>query len=415
MKFFDIHFHAMNLSHPNILAFISRFNITLLILSATIIGPLITLFAGRKIRRILNLLSVMENDIGNFFLLLEFSLKAWPAPNGEASPIVDSRLTVRNTSYDTIVLTPLMMDFGNKNIPSACYYHLPPQKPIAEQVIDLFNGINRYVRYELLEVPPDNVKIADRRSAPIFEIYPFLGLNPQNYTYAEIEALLKKYFCEYEGHIEAFKSLMGSFDGDISHLGSNYFIGIKVYPPLGFDPWPEKDPEELKKVEYLYAFASEKEIPITSHASDGGFITVKDSEARTNPAKWREVLNRFPRLKINLAHLGVQNKRTLGIFPRRTWQKKVLSLIKDFDRVYTDFSCLAFDDDFYASLRQLLDDHPKLSTRLLFGSDFIINLLWIESYHDYLLRFQKTPHLRDGEHELFCSFNPASFLFRKVV
>ena len=35
---------------------------------------------------------------------------------------------------------------------------------------------------------------------------------------------------------------MGKFSGDFENREEckNIFAGIKVYPPLGFDPWPEE-------------------------------------------------------------------------------------------------------------------------------------------------------------------------------
>ena len=72
--FFDIHCHAMNLSHPNLLAFINR--LPLLALAAMPLFSPFTSFLGlTKINRIVNLLSVMENDIADFFLIMEFYLR----------------------------------------------------------------------------------------------------------------------------------------------------------------------------------------------------------------------------------------------------------------------------------------------------------------------------------------------------
>ncbi|HOJ52809.1 MAG TPA: amidohydrolase family protein [Syntrophales bacterium] len=410
-RFYDIHFHAMNLSHPNILAFLARFNLRLLLLAGSVIGPIVTFLAGGRIKRTLNLLSVMENDIANFFLLLEYSLKYWPSAAGDPPPADGGKIIAGNMAYDRLVLTPLMMDFGAKNITTASYYRFPPQKPIAEQVIDLFNGIARYTKYELRASSTGEVRVLERLFPPLFEIYPFLGLNPRNYTLSEIETLLKKYFDDYTPDWEKFRAHMGTFDGDIGRMGSFNFMGIKVYPPLGFDPWPEKEPEELEKVNYLYNLASEKGLPITSHSSDGGFVTVKDSAYRTDPARWEEVLKRYPELKLNLAHMGHEGKRRWGIFPRKAWRKKVLNLVDKYENVYTDFSCLAFDDSFYEDLRKTLDQAPKkLRQRILFGSDFMINLLWIDSYNDYLARFLKTRYLTTEERHLFCSVNPCRFL-----
>jgi len=57
---YDIHMHAMNLSHPNLLAFLSRVNLWPLLFAGSFLGPLITLFARQQMKRAMNLLAVME-------------------------------------------------------------------------------------------------------------------------------------------------------------------------------------------------------------------------------------------------------------------------------------------------------------------------------------------------------------------
>jgi len=120
-------------------------------------------------------------------------------------------------------------------------------------------------------------------------------------------------------------------------MGSNYFAGVKLYPPLGFDPWPTTSTEEMAKVRYLYGYCSEKAIPITMHVSDGGFIAVPNSEELTSPRKWQAVLHAYPHLKVNLAHMGHQAKKKWGLFPKREWQEIVLDLRNDTTRSIRTF------------------------------------------------------------------------------
>lgn len=90
-----------------------------------------------------------------------------------------------------------------------------------------------------------------------------------------------------------------------------------------------------------------------------------------------------------------------------------MKMIGEFPNVYTDFSCNAFDDDYYEELNKLVTrskNREKLKQRVLFGTDFMINLMWIESYNKYLELFSKTGHL-SGNKEQFCSINPREFLF----
>lgn len=400
-RFYDIHCHAMNLSHPNLSAFLRRINIRFVM---TVFAPIVSIFMGKTINRTKNLLSVMENDLGSFFLLMEEDIKNHSAAWQENQD--GKGLKAGNRLYNKVILTPLMMDFGYKdmNDPSI-FYGKPIEKPIVEQVTDLFNGIKKY----LMESPDK-----------LLEIYPFLGINTQNYTLEKIKIMLGKYFSEYNGTYERLRHNYGSltnFDGNIEKMGSNFFSGVKLYPPLGFDPWPEGNKTEMDKVEYLYGYCQKHRIPVTVHCSDGGFVVGKarDAEIRTSPKRWEKVLEKYPKLKINFAHMGKTGK-FWKVLTREQWTRQILDLVLKYDDVYTDFSCCGFSEAYYASLKALLEKYAnkqteKLYSRILFGSDFMINLLYIDSYSGYIDIFLESPSFTNTQKHDFVFRNPERFMF----
>ena len=446
-RFYDVHCHAMNLSHPNLLTFVQRilrglkkrliliivcsifilsmvlygfkkWTATPLELSIAIaaIALLIAIAALPQALRIFNLLAIMENDTGNIFILLENCLMDQESKS--RAVLEQNRLIIGDTEFDTIVLTPLVMDFGKKmKAPwhlRTFYYKKPIQKAVKVQTVDLFNGIKFYTQAH-----------AKNSSRPLFEIYPFLGITACNYSSGEIEAMLNKYFCGYTGKREDLFKKMGAFDGDIDAMDSNFFAGIKVYPPLGFDPWPD-DAAKRAKMECIYKFCGEKKIPITSHCSDGGFRILDDKRDLlfTSPRRWESVLENYPSLKLDLAHMGKQErcKKEQG----ETWEDTVFRLIACYDNVYTDFACCAFKFADYDSilksiniqskkLKKILDrKNYKLEDKVLFGSDFMINLIWTDSYNRYLKTFRD---YKGGGPDMarwklkFCQENPERFLF----
>lgn len=422
--FYDIHNHAFNLSHPYLLPFIQRLKIDKLLMFSTIISilwifgrPITKFVIEKQLNKIKNLLSVMENDIGSFFLLMENCLRETKNPL-----LQDNGLHIGGKVYTKIVLTPLMMDFGyksieDKDIAKDFHYNQPPKKPIREQVVDVFNGIKKYknASYAKLSKMSEIYPFLGPNTNRIFEIYPFLGLNTKNYDIGRIEKMLDKYFDSYTGSRDALAGNMGKFDGDIEDLTSNFFAGIKVYPPLGFDPWPDKDGEEMEllKVIYLYQYCSDKGIPITVHGSEGGFSALPQKEQKnyTSLSKWRKVLAEYPELKINLAHFPVQEK-ILGIFPKRKRLKEVLNLVSKYENVYVDFSNRAVNDKYYASLKKLLHKSPdELENRILFGSDLMMCLMSLESYNKYIDIFARNTSLTEEEKNNFCCTNPGRFLF----
>src|SRR4030043_2295090 len=127
-KFYDIHFHALTLGHPNLLAFIQRMNWRLLLMTTPISAPIMGFLGKDKVVK--NLLGMMENDLGDYFLILEYYLR-------QSSYIKGDTVSVGRNEDKKIVLTPLIMDFGWKNITSDTFFQFPAQQPIAGRMTDL--------------------------------------------------------------------------------------------------------------------------------------------------------------------------------------------------------------------------------------------------------------------------------------
>ncbi|MBJ6724615.1 amidohydrolase family protein [Geomesophilobacter sediminis] len=427
--FYDVHMHAMDLSHPNLLAFMKRIHG---LGPMMVVGGMLEPLLGEKKSEILNLLTVMENSIDDYFCLMEYFLRT-------KNPVLDNQgvFQVSGEPFDRIVLTPLIMDFGLKHIETDTFYDIAVGKPVAEQSADVLKAIAKYVNCEVVSADGNrkHIKVAKRSSRQLFEIYPFLGINTQNYPLEELQDLLLRCFGGYTGNRDQLNRNMGIFrvqksDSDdfrdaLRGVGSNVFAGIKLYPPLGFDPWPRGSEKEFEKVRWLYQFCQDKQIPITAHCNDGGFQTVDNAAELTNPEKWEKVLEQFEDLKLNLAHFGRQEK-FLGLIHPHEWRETITRLILMYPNVYTDISCLAFADEFYGDLAEVVRNVPeqgpdrgrdKLAKRLLFGSDYMINLQWIASYNDYLDLFLTTRQLeRMGiafDLKLaMCNTNAERFLFK---
>ncbi|HNY09948.1 MAG TPA: amidohydrolase family protein [Candidatus Wallbacteria bacterium] len=410
--FYDIHCHAMNMSHPYMMAFLQRcvkalkkitveeiFKSIRTMTNIRIISEMYDMLLS--VNEAKNLISVMENDVGSIFLIMEECISG--KYNYEKTFLKDGQFGVAGNTYTKIILTPLMMDFGCKHLEDlGTYYNHPARKPLNEQVIDVFNGISTYMK---------------KSKSKIFEIYPFFGLNTRNYTFDRLKELLDKYFKNYKRSRSELLKNMGAFSGDPEGISSNFFAGVKIYPPLGFDPWPEGEAEEIEKVEYLYSYCCEKNIPITAHCNDEGFIVCGEADALkyTSPARWEDVLKRYPKLILNLAHFGRQMANPTG-----DWAVKICGLMLKYDNLYADFSFNGVDPKYYEAMRKLIDRSPqeineKLYKRILFGSDFMMSLLKIQSYSKYIDQFSSTPFFGSNEKDAFCSANPERFLFKKQI
>jgi predicted TIM-barrel fold metal-dependent hydrolase len=413
-KFYDIHYHLFDLSHPNLLAFllrddlISKDSVKKILRKLPFFANLVPIgaaqfFPGKIAGRIKdylqndaenfrNLLAVMENAIEYHFLYTEYYLLKEQLYFGKSAAM----------RYNKIVICPLLMDFGYKNLNNNdCFYNLPPSKPIAKQVLDCLSAIRFYYTYELIPHPDKagRLKIVPsgrKKEERLFEIYPFLGINTQNYDLTEIQALFEKYFNGYENddqpaeRQEKLFNKMGTVKVDLEDLifrvkeqedpeyYSYIFAGIKLYPPMDFNPWPEENQVELGKVKFLYSECIRKKLPITVHCSDGGFVTSPDAILFTDPSKiWQKVLNNpdYNKLKINFAHLGSQSG------DKTDWQKSILDAIETNKNVFTDCSCITPQTRDYEKISKLFTNNTE--NNILFGTDFVINLLWSGSYNEY--------------------------------
>ncbi|OQY36893.1 MAG: hypothetical protein B6229_09190, partial [Spirochaetaceae bacterium 4572_7] len=171
--------------------------------------------------------------------------------------------------------------------------------------------------------------------------------------------------------------------------------------------------------EFLYSYAEAASIPITTHCNDGGFITVdyKQANINTKPETWHEVLRRYPNLRINFAHAGVSTTPNItSIFKKKekSWTDQIFDLMDSYDNVYTDFSYNGISPQFYDKFSKVLDGledsgRQKYRDRVLFGTDFMINLLGIKSYQDYF-RYFNNSNWDIGLKHRFSSINPRRFL-----
>ena len=473
--FYDSHCHMMNLSHPNLTAMIKRtfkgaipgsliklfdslnalplalkliiwlllFLPLLIVLTlAVLIGLVVVLLLiipstqssliGKfkdKVANVMNLLAVMETDIGDCMIQLEEELRLkYDAKGG---------LTLYGGSgekkvYDKIVMTPLIMDFGLKNYEKSNSPYKVRWKPIVAQVEDLCLGIRDYNLHRAAYVKSPNGEVPP----PLFAIHPFMGINTRNYelkTFPSkpgytsfLEDLLDKNFSEFKNdttpemrRYNLSRRDWSTFNGNIESIGSHDFAGIKVYPPLGFNPWPEEGDGysssqdmqgECEKVHYLYGFCIEHNIPLTAHCSDGGFLVDKKYREFTNPTKWEKVLQQkqFEKLRLNLAHFG-------GV-ERVDWRDKVADLVLKYENVYTDISYQGVDQNIYGKLKLFFDRYDaatrsRLLRKIIFGSDFMINLQDIETYGTYLQYFADTKAFTLEEKDLLCHTNAMRYLF----
>lgn len=411
MKYFaDCHFHVMTMKEPNFAAFInSLYSSPQELLSANATASYIitpkSLVGENLMNTVQNTLAAFSRPIGETMEMMENDLKGGfrTDTKREYEPdipyISNGKLTIKGKTYDKMLMFPLVMDFSQGNTREEQYYKLPSEDKLTPYLEATVEGIKEYYKRN-----PDG----------IFEFYPFAGINPKMHTLEFLEDFLSKYInTSHRMH-------------KLHTIPQKPFYGIKIYPPLDFNPWPE-DGETLEKHKLLYSFCEKNRIPIITHCDDQGFRGVQASIAwkYTDPATWRTVLENYPGLVIDFAHFGKQyayssNKDIRSLqakakgYPYSPWFRSIISLIDEFDNVYSDLSFTGTYPDFYTRLHNYISSLPedkkeKAMQRILFGSDFSVNLLKVESYTEYFSIFERA-EFSEEDSELFASINPISFL-----
>lgn len=236
--------------------------------------------------------------------------------------------------------------------------------------------------------------------------------------------------------------------------GPGMFWGVKMYPRLGYSPSDFVCYPHLRE---FYGACESKGIPITAHCGPGGmsisdyFLYERYDEGRyldirekcgsyslkhaaerfdgvvagtrgqDSPARWEEVLQKYPKLKLNLAHFGSSDTwKTCAGFGKmdrdlsgdtdsgkkykkhhlyRDWTKKIAELVQNdrYENVYTDISFFVNNDpswffgaghdrdDVAEDMVYLLKKYPSLKDRILMGSDwYMIEKAGEEGIGDYL-------------------------------
>ena len=412
MRYFsDCHFHALTLNEPNFAAFINSFydSIPGIISAAAAPNYILTpqLMKRDNLLNVLtNTISAFSRPIGEIFMMMEDDLQGMYSSERkkEYAPLLpyihDGKFHIRSLEAEKIIMIPLIMDFSQdqKELDSI-YYTFPAEDRITPYIKATVKGMKNYYA---------------KRPDGLFEFYPFMGINPKLHSTAFMEHLLLKYVnTSHTMHTD-------------HEVPKKPCYGIKIYPPLGFKPWPE-DAQTLEKHRMLYAFCEKHRVPIITHCDDQGFrgVTAEEAWKLTDPEAWRPVLENYPEMVIDFAHFGKQysiaprsNVQSIAARlrhrPDSPWFMSIISLMQEYDGVYADLSFSGCTPEFYAELTSFIREQKdavreRIMDRILFGSDFSVNLLKIESYTEYFSIFEDSP-FTDEEIERIGERNMLRFL-----
>ncbi len=169
---------------------------------------------------------------------------------------------------------------------------------------------------------------------------------------------------------------------NINDLTQGKPLGIKLYPPLGFNPHPDKLPQKYRD---FYQWCCDRDIPVTAHCQKGSYEIGSTQQAlfrNTHPRNWEKILRKYPKLRLNLAHMGGEDQFDNLFYGRflekDSWTYKIIRLLKDYENTYADISAFDYSDsrakkDFIKALKhdavKKFGDGYELKNKILWGSD----------------------------------------------
>lgn len=236
-------------------------------------------------------------------------------------------------------------------------------------MMDLETGWNMKVRRPLVQQIDDLKALSEQHP-----VLPFFAIDPRR---AELKGENENLYALF---LKAFIE------------GNTSFFGVKCYPALGYLP-------EDVRLEPIFQICQEKNIPITTHCggesvstfekkivvekADGsqeielpGSNRAERARYLNDPANWEPVVRKFPQLKINLAHFTSETFWSEYIsHGSDTRIEKIIEMVsQDNNQVFTDFSFNVINEDLFEALLGVMNAHPQVASKVMFGTDFWVVL-----------------------------------------
>ncbi len=316
---------------------------------------------------------------------------------------------------------------------------------------------NRPSKYQIsFETQLEAVKDIKRYYPTNF--FPFLGIDPRHKSGKDLVNWSKAYF---EMGLEKNGTIFP------------YFSGIKLYPALGFFAFDER-------LDELYSYAEKSQLPIITHVTRvgsqyiGSKITEliplnpstlsngnKESETAmaeirkrirvfydqkwiadnkigdndkacdlfSHPQNYIPILEKYPELKICLAHMGGSNEiidnsdkdpdlKQIRRFDSQLWCDRIRDMMVRYPNIYTDISYTLSDLDnknVKAAIIKFMktkDDRGQLlAKRVLFGTDFFMTEQ--EKRESELFKLSQTE--LSEFHDMITRDNPQEFLRQPLL
>jgi hypothetical protein len=349
--FFDVHCHLFNLIDVPLWESVSG-----AMRMHTLVG-LASILAGERILK-------EQRYFLRFFERSSETNLLWLAKQIDDAVQGDQELNEFLDSPTGIVITPLIMDFDTHIETLTC---MPGDECVEGQYHRLDHAITEC-----------HADLAS--SQPPVRAFPFMGLALDKLNHNDPTQYLNKLQKWWAVNGMTLEERNKPWDQMPQKA-----IGIKLYPALGFQPYPSSQDKE-KYLEF-YHWCVENSIPITAHCQPSAFDpdNLNVADKNSSPAYWQKVLETdgLQTLRINFAHFGGGGNipevlNPSGDLNTHNETSIIINLLRKYPHTYADLAAINFRDSginlgFARLLTQdLHKEHGSqhsLCEKLIWGSD----------------------------------------------
>jgi Amidohydrolase len=212
------------------------------------------------------------------------------------------------------------------------------------------------------------------------QVHPFVGFDPRRELWAQKVGEIVTPFELVQRAVERYG-----------------FVGVKMYPPMGFRPTANEPTREIKTkadarkvdqiLERLYQWCEDEDVPITVHCNASNDAS-EDYVNFSHPDLWAQVLGKHKRLHLNLGHFGGTGKTGRP----SDWAGKITRLAERYPHLYADVGCHGIHKtvvakNYEAALRRLVKPSSAMRERLMYGSDWFM-LALLPKNEDFLRAYE---------------------------
>lgn len=295
----------------------------------------------------------------------------------------------------------------------------PEDEVVEEGFFDLAGDVKRYIKWALLfakarirltEILAGTFPEVDLYTPLLVDLEQGLGDAPETSVVEQLElqeaisrvSMLGKLWGRPDARVHPFVGFdprrPGALDTVRAAVVDYGCVGVKVYPPMGFQPIGNAEaphpkgmsPEDARAADAalrdLYDYCLTEDVPITAHGNPTNFAD-DEYETFSSPEYWGAVLAEFPGLHLDLGHFGGS-----GSGKHADWPSRIAKLATRYQHVYADIGNHRLEgiDAYMARLKQLFSDPvtAAMQDRLMFGTDWFM-LANHRNFQDFLIEFRQ--------------------------